>query len=87
MPYVTSGQRSMLKNCEKDAENAGELNFLFTWLALRYWGQNGQNYQAFNDVLGAMEGAKLELYRRHVAPYEDKKIEQNGDIKVEIDTL
>jgi hypothetical protein len=42
---------------------------------------NGENYQHFNDVLGALEGAKLELYRRRIAPYEDTKIVENGDVQ------
>lgn len=32
------------------------------------------------DILGALEGAKLELYRRKISPYEDIKIEENGDV-------
>lgn len=31
------------------------------------------------DVIGTIECVKLEFYRRVVAPYEDKKAEQNGD--------
>jgi len=37
-------------------------------------------YQNINDLLGALEGAKLELYRRVAAPYEDEKVESNGDV-------
>lgn len=59
---------------------SGELNYAFTRLAHEYWRDNGANYQAFNDIIGALEGAKLELYRRKVAPYEDKKIAENGDV-------
>jgi len=32
------------------------------------------------DVLGALECAKLEFYRRLVAVYEDVKIRENGDV-------
>ena len=39
-----------------------------------------QSYQNYNDALGALEGAKLELYRQHIAKYEDVKIFQNGDV-------
>jgi hypothetical protein len=60
--------------------NSGELNYLLTIIAHQYWKSNGQNYQAFNDILGALEGCKLELYRRKVVPYEDGKIEENGDV-------
>ena len=40
----------------------------------------GGNYAACNTVIGALECAKLELYRRIIGPYEDKAIEKNGDI-------
>jgi hypothetical protein len=32
-------------------------------------------------VLGAMEAAKLEFYRRIVSPYEDEKIALHGDVE------
>lgn len=38
-------------------------------------------YTKFNTALGILEGVKLELYRRQVAPYEDKKIAENGDVE------
>ena len=31
-------------------------------------------------VIGALECAKLELYRRIAAPYEDTKIQENGEV-------
>jgi hypothetical protein len=34
----------------------------------------------YNDAIGALEGAKLELYRRYVSAYEDDKIKENGDV-------
>jgi hypothetical protein len=34
----------------------------------------------YNDVIGALECCKLELYRRMVAPYENTKIKENGDV-------
>jgi hypothetical protein len=34
-----------------------------------------------NDVMGAFTGAQAEFYRRDVAPYEDAKIQQNGDVR------
>ncbi|WP_439397023.1 DUF6899 family protein [Bradyrhizobium sp. PMVTL-01] len=33
-----------------------------------------------NDVLGALDGAKAEFYRRVAAPYEDAKIADSGDV-------
>jgi hypothetical protein len=37
-------------------------------------------YQTMNDCLGALEGAKLEFYRRVVVPYEEQKKYENGDV-------
>lgn len=83
MPYIHPADRLRFT----DALNAlpvpstpGELNYLLTELAHRYVNANGQDYQSFNDVLGALEGAKLELYRRRIAPYEDQKMLHNGDV-------
>jgi hypothetical protein len=82
MPYIKDADRNRLHKYEGwlMPETAGDMNYLFTVIAHNYWNRNGQNYQAFNDIIGALEGAKLELYRRKVAPYEDVKIKENGDI-------
>jgi hypothetical protein len=61
-------------------ESPGELNYVFTEIALRYIRDFGLNYAHVNDVIGALECAKLEFYRRLAAPYEDKKIAENGDV-------
>lgn len=81
MPYIDKMRRQVLKYMrDNPPANAGELNFLITELVWEYICLKGKKYQHFNDVIGALEGAKLELYRRQIAPYEDKKIEENGDV-------
>jgi hypothetical protein len=45
-----------------------------------YLTENGRNYANINEVIGVLECAKLEIYRRVAAPYEDEKIDQNGDV-------
>lgn len=80
MPYITVERRADLYDPTEQAENAGELNYLFTCIAIRYLRHKGKNYQHLNDIVGALEGAKLELYRRVAAPYEGKKIADNGDV-------
>jgi hypothetical protein len=93
MPYISQEDRKWfdgLHACfsKNPPANAGELNYLFTLLAHYYLdgkiadGKYEANYQAMNDVLGALEGCKLELYRRRVAPYEDIKIRENGDVYI-----
>jgi hypothetical protein len=61
-------------------DSSGELNFAITNLLHIYLQRHGKKYATLNDCLGALEGAKLEFFRRVVAPYEDKKIEENGDL-------
>jgi hypothetical protein len=59
---------------------AGELNYLITQLVHSFLEPKVQNYQNYNDALGALEGAKLELYRRSITEYENMKISLNGDV-------
>lgn len=44
-----------------------------------------KRYSTFNDIIGALEAAKIEFYDRIVRPYEDKAIKRNGDIYDEED--
>lgn len=60
-------------------ETAGEVNYAFTKILKEYLGPE-PGYQKFNEVIGILECCKLEVYRRMVAPYEDTKIVQNGDV-------
>lgn len=82
MPYIHPADRPAL-DIAIDAmpvpKSAGELNYVLSRIAKRYANSNGANYQAMNDVMGAFDGASREFYRRTVAPYEDMKLEQNGD--------
>ena len=63
-----------------DAENAGELNYMFAVVINDYIKFKGKSYQTFNDILGALSGQTQELYRRKIADYEDRKCEKNGDV-------
>ena len=82
MPYIKKKDRLKLNpvlNHANLVSNSGELNFIISELITAYFQNNGNNYQAINDIAGALEGAKLEFQRRVVVPYEDLKIEENGD--------
>jgi hypothetical protein len=81
MPYINPNKRvNLIPELETLPMDAGELNFVFTQVIQQYLMLNGKSYQRINDVLGALEGAKLEFYRRVAAPYEDVKIMENGDV-------
>ena len=79
MPYIPQDRRKALEESLAPIK-AGELNYLFTHLINNYLELNRESYQSYNDIMGALEGAKLELYRRKIAPYEEKKKEENGDV-------
>jgi hypothetical protein len=81
MPYIKPLDRERFEDVKFiDPDNAGELNYVFTKIAHNYIKNKGEKYQHYNDLIGALEGAKLELYRRYITPYEDKKIGENGDV-------
>ena len=86
MPYITQVNRSMLKSATdaiaiNPPVTIGDLNYVLTKTCHVYLKkQMLLNYQAYNDVIGALECCKQEMYRRMVAPYEEEKIKENGDV-------
>lgn len=90
MPYAKKEAREKLTQTWDDPikapylpDNAGELNYVITRTILEYVAKHGEgklNYGLLNECVGVLECAKLELYRRMVAPYEDTKIKENGDV-------
>lgn len=85
MPYITPVARQRVHQAihvedHTNITTAGDLNYLISTIVLGYIGTHGENYRTINETIGVLECAKLELYRRLAAPYEDTKIAQNGDI-------
>lgn len=81
MPYIKNDRRDEVERCGPyGVLNPGELNFKITLLLIDYLNTHDLKYQTINDIMGALEGAKAEFYRRIAAPYEDKKIKENGDV-------
>lgn len=58
----------------------GDLNYIITSIIKQTLDRQGVRYQNVNAIVGALECTKLELYRRLIAPYEDEKVESNGDV-------
>jgi hypothetical protein len=87
MPYVTQNRREELDSLTEELTwairrgdldlAAGDLNYLFTQIMLA---TRPARYADYNALIGMLECCKLELYRRAVATYEDKKINENGDV-------
>lgn len=78
MPYINQEARKQIDGGNKPA-SAGELNYAITRVVSDYLGANPR-YRDFNDAVGALESCKLEIYRRLIAPYENSKINENGDV-------
>lgn len=84
MPYVDADARAHL-DAGGSPRNAGELNYAVTRLVDAYLARLSASdgrlrYAHLNEAMGVLECAKLELYRRVAAPYEDGKIEESGDV-------
>jgi len=89
MPYILKEKRTVLEPAIRqladafikladDGNFAGNLNYTITKLFFTLYPE--PNYQRFNDMVGALECCKLELYRKKVSPYEDLKEQENGPL-------
>lgn len=80
MPYIKKEQKENLKKYVRPyLANAGELNYFIAQLLLDYM-QGGKSYQKLNEIIGVLECCKQEFYRRIIVPYEEEKIQENGDV-------
>lgn len=89
MPYIKPEDRAKFLlyadhgavGIKLSATTAGELQYCIARLVHAYLARKGAyRYQDLNDVMGALDGASKEFYRRVVAPYEDDKMRENGDV-------
>jgi hypothetical protein len=82
LPYIKdeNNLRHDIYVGNKLPQNPGELNFAITMMLKDYIAEKGQSYQTINDILGALNGASLEFYRRIAVVYENGKISTNGDV-------
>ena len=84
MPYIKPSDRDALDEeihaLATKIENEGELNYAITKLCIHYLWMKTKKYATFNTVIGVLECAKQEMYRRAVGPFEDDKRNTNGDV-------
>lgn len=84
MPYITQDRRDVF-DAQLDAlgdalESGGEINYCVYRLCLRFLERKGMSYNTSMIPFSALGAAQMELYRRIIAPYEDVKIAENGDV-------
>ena len=87
MPYIKMEDRGKYEEVLKELIDIlkglpvervdGELNYVITRLLKESY---PLRYFNLNRAVGVLECAKLEFYRRVVAPYEDVKIRESGDV-------
>jgi len=66
---------------EQEAQSpSGQLNYIISSLLMGVYKDTLPSYSEFNEIVGILECAKMEIYRRVVAPYENQKMKENGDI-------
>jgi hypothetical protein len=71
MPYIKNKARKEIDNHFTEpwedlgfiALNPGELNYIITSICVAYLQGKEENYQTYNNIIDALECAKLELYR------------------------
>lgn len=85
MPYIKKENRELIRTKNLTInydmiDSAGELQYAMAVMFKSYLKRKGLCYQHCNDIMGALAGAQLEFYRKVVAPYEDTKIKENGDV-------
>ena len=86
MPYITQEAREKfkgqfgLKAFADLCSGPGDLNYLITRLLVHYIKKLGESYATYNEVIGVLECAKMELARRRLASYESDKHRLNGDV-------
>lgn len=79
-PYITTEARAAIDTGAL-IETKGELTYVLYRMMLEWLKEGPNNFDRRADAIAAVECAKLEFYRRIVAPYEDQKIAENGDVR------
>lgn len=90
MPYIKPERRKELDDgvfrlatdLHGSGNDKGDLNYVITSLIHYHLKHVGIRYSTLSDITGVLNDVKVEFERRIVAPYEDKKIAENGNIKI-----
>lgn len=86
MPYITKEERinyepvfSQLRSLVGKDTPKGNLTYLVYALGLEFF-KGRESYTSVSIAISCLQDAADELRRRHLNPYEDKKIAENGDV-------
>ena len=85
MPYIDPGDRlnyedEVIQLVERlENQPIGHVNYVVSLLLWKLFDKN-PSYTKANELHGVTGCVASEFYRRKVAPYEDQKMVENGDI-------
>jgi hypothetical protein len=86
VPYITQEDRRQkfstgwaIEKVAAGVHTPGDLNYAISSICDECL-QGQVSYTKINEIVGVLECVKMELYRRVAAPYEDKKMVENGDV-------
>ena len=86
MPYITQSSRQFLDPSIRilidKCRHPGDVTYCIYKIVINYLAKSNTSYSRLALCLGILESAKQEFYRRLVAPYEDKKCGENGDVNI-----
>jgi len=90
VPYIDPGSRRQIdpelyplidrlkRRTREGKDRNGEVVYVLYKILVEIYGQG--NFEIKSNALKALESAKLEYYRRLMVPYENQKIQENGDV-------
>jgi len=92
MPYIKKEDRiaieiqggfsrlmsSLINQTDNGRKDNGLVVYVIYKIIKEVYGKG--NFEIKSNALKVLESAKLEYYRRIMTSYEDKKIEENGDV-------
>ncbi|MDZ4786813.1 MAG: hypothetical protein SGJ02_12135 [bacterium] len=90
MPYIKRESRKQYQNSVSEIarlvpldamERPGHMNYIVSLLIEKVYGKN-MRYAQHNEVVGVLNCIQQEFYRRKTVPYEDQKIESEGDLDI-----
>ena len=83
MPYIQPTSRPRfdhgIEELAANINTPGELNYVISRLLVKLYDEH-TSYDMINTLIGVLECAKLEFYRRVAAQYEQAKMLANGDV-------
>jgi len=87
MPYIPQEERNYLDPAITELViklrctgcGPGQMNYVISRICNELFDSN-PSYARINGIVGVLECAKAEFYRRKAVPYEENKIKENGDL-------